>query len=131
MTTSADRMRRLRERRAASIAADPDAVLRDADELLGPSVAEALGALGLSSEDAAAAKVVERYAAAIDKAKDPAWAMRWLGPLLLDALGELGATPAARARMTKGRKPASSAGPSRLDMMRSARAAADVRRGRP
>ena len=34
----------------------------------------------------------------------PPWAMRWLGPLLLDSLEALGATPRAKAAQTKGTK---------------------------
>ena len=79
--------------------------LRDASELLWPAVAETLATLDLSSEHAAAAKLARRYAQVIDSmpdhaprgAPDQAWAMRWIGPLLLDALEALGATPRARA----------------------------------
>lgn len=109
MATSTERVRAMRARRAAAIEADPDARLRSADELLAPAVAETLGALDLDGEHAAAAKVAERYARVIDQAKDQAWAMRWLAPLLLDALGELGATPLAKAKQAKQAK-----GPKRL-----------------
>jgi len=80
-----------------------DQNLRDASELLWPAVAETLTQLGLLPEDAAAKKLAQRYAQVIDQAKDPAWAMRWIGPLLLDSLTALGATPAARAALTKGK----------------------------
>ena len=80
--------------------------LRDASELIWPALAETLTQLGLGPEHAAARKLAQRYAQVIDQAADEAWAMRWLGPLLLDALSELGATPAAVARLTKGAKPA-------------------------
>ena len=109
MATSTDRVRRFRERQRASIEAADPPPLRDADELLAPAVAETIQALELGPEFAAAAAVALRYAQAIDTAKDPAWAARWLGPLLLDALQSLGATPAAKARM----KPAAKPGPAR------------------
>lgn len=80
--------------------------VRDASELLWPAVAETLTQLDLGPEHAAAKKLAQRYAQVIDQTKDEAWAMRWLAPLLLDALSELGATPAAIARLTKGAKPA-------------------------
>ncbi len=80
--------------------------LRDASELLWPAVAETLTQLDLGSEHAAAKKLAQRYAQVIDENDDQAWAMRWIAPLLLDTLAELGATPAAVARLTKGAKPA-------------------------
>jgi hypothetical protein len=43
-------------------------MLRDADELLAPAVAQAIAALKLGPEDAAAVKLAGRYAAAIDQA---------------------------------------------------------------
>ena len=77
-------MRRMRARRAAALEADPDAPrLRDADELLAPAVAETIAALGLDGQDAAVARLAERYAAVLDGARDPAWAARWIGPELL------------------------------------------------
>jgi hypothetical protein len=97
------------------------AALRDASELLWPAVAETLSQLDLGSEDAAAKKLAQRYAQVIDGAKDPEWAMRWIAPLLLDALEQLGATPAARARL-KGGKPAD-APVSQLAKLRAARRA--------
>ena len=80
--------------------------IRDASELLWPAVAETLTQLDLGPEHAAAKKLAQRYAQVIDQHQDAAWAMRWIAPLLLDALSELGATPAAVARLTKGAKPA-------------------------
>lgn len=122
----------MRARRAASIeAAVPDEgqTLRDAAELLAPAVAETLRALDLGPEHAGAVQLARRYAAALDQARDPAWAMRWIGPLLLQSLEALGATPAARAALDKG-KTAPPAGPSRLDQLRSARSVSDRGRGR-
>jgi hypothetical protein len=97
--------------------------LRDASELLWPAVAETLTQLDLGPEDAAAKKLAQRYAQVIDQATGEAWAMRWIGPLLLDALEALGATPAARARlMKKGDKPGDGK-PNRLQQLRAARGA--------
>jgi hypothetical protein len=94
--------------------------LRDASELLWPAVAETLATLDLGSEHAAAAKLAKRYAQVIDDTKDQGWALRWIGPLLLDALTELGATPAAKAALTKGVKPAD-AKPAGLAKLRAAK----------
>ena len=94
--------------------------LRDASELLWPSVAETLTQLDLGSEHAAAKKLAQRYAQVIDEHRDQAYALRWIGPLLLDALEALGATPAARAALTKGAKPAD-APENQLDKLRAAR----------
>jgi hypothetical protein len=129
-TSSTERVRALRARRAASIEAHPDAHLRSADELLAPAIAETIASLDLKPEDAAAARVAERYAAVIDAAKDQAYAMRWLGPLLLDALEELGATPAARAKLTKGPKRLGGTGtPNRVQALRLQHQAAKTSRG--
>jgi hypothetical protein len=106
------------------------AALRDASELLWPAVSETLATLDLGSEHAAAKKLAQRYAQIIDQMPehaprgqpDQAWAMRWIGPLLLDALTELGATPAAKARLTKGGKP-DGGKPNRLAQLRAARGA--------
>jgi len=116
--SDAERQRRLRERRARSLE-EGEHVLRAADDMLGPAIAETIAALDLSPEHAAAVKLAERYAKVIDGAQDVSYAARWIGPLLLEVLGELGATPAARARLDKGKKPP--AGPSRLDELRRAR----------
>ena len=94
--------------------------LRDASELLWPSVAETLTQLDLGSEHAAAKKLAQRYAQVIDEHRDQAYALRWIGPLLLDALEALGATPVAQAALTKGAKPAD-AQENQLDKLRAAR----------
>jgi hypothetical protein len=94
--------------------------LRDASELLWPALAETLTQLDLGSEHAAAVRAAKRYAQIIDGCADQEWAARWLMPLFLDALGELGATPAAVARLTKGGKPAD-ATPGQLQKLRAAR----------
>jgi hypothetical protein len=116
MATSTERVRAMRARRAAALEADPAAALRDADELLGPAVAASLAALDLAPEHAAVARLAERYASSIDAARDPAWAARWIGPLLLDCLEQLGATPMSRPKQ----RPVP-AGPSKLDQLRSVR----------
>jgi hypothetical protein len=111
------------------------AALRDASELLSAAVAEAISALDLADADAAAVRLALQYAAVIDAAGrhcrdcdddactryDSSWAMRWIGPLLLDALEQLGATPAARARLKGG--PAKDAPVSQLARLRAARRA--------
>ena len=82
--------------------------LRDASELLWPAVAETLASLDLKPEDAAAAKLARRYARLIDQTPDPKQAsVMWhLGAELHRVLESLGATPQARAALTKGTKPA-------------------------
>lgn len=97
MTTSAERMRALRERRAAEIEPGPGAGAgeRGEGELLGPAVEQTLAALGLPDRFAAAAQLARGYAAAIDAAQGQAAALVKLGPLLAKALAELGATPAS------------------------------------
>lgn len=99
--------------------------LCDANDLLAPAVAETITALGkLTAEDAGAIRLAERYAEAIDASRgnprNYASALRWLGPLLLDALQQLGATPAARVALAKGVK-APDATESQLDKLRAAR----------
>ena len=115
-TTSAERMRALRARRAAGLTPAEGQAPRDAAELLSPAVEETLSALQLTEQDAAAAQLARRYAKVIDQARDPAWAARWLGPELLRCLDALQATPASR----KAAKPQPQ-GPSRLDQLRAAR----------
>lgn len=117
--TPAERKRAQRARERAGLAEDEHA-LRAIDDMLGPAIETTLSALDLGPEHAAAVKLVERYAKIIDRAADVSYAARWIGPLLLDALGELGATPAARARLNKGRKQNPS-GPTRLDELRRVR----------
>jgi hypothetical protein len=109
--------------------------LRDASELLYPAVQETLAELGLLGDSSAATKLAQQYAKVIDsqaghcrgctgdecrRSQGSAWAMRWLGPLLLDALEALGATPRAKAAQTKGAKPPESK-PSGLAAIRAAR----------
>ena len=118
-------MRRLRERRAAAlIPVDGPSPLPEADQLA-PAVAETIDALKLGERDAAAAQLALRYAAAIDQAADPAYALRHLGPLLLRALGELQATPAARPAARPGR-----AAPNRIAQLRAEHLVAKRKLGR-
>jgi hypothetical protein len=116
MSTSTERMRRLRERRAVALLPVDGAPLRSSDELLAPAVEAALQALELGEADAAAAQLARRYAKVLDEARDPAWSARWIGPLLLDCLVQLGATPASRKPKPADRPP------SQLDQLRAARA---------
>jgi len=69
--------------------------LREASQLLWPSVSETIAVLKLDpdGQDAAAAKLALQYARTIDEAppgKAYAAAIRWLGPELLKVLAELG-----------------------------------------
>ena len=108
------------------------AALRDASELLFPAVTATLASLGIDtadgSQDAAAAKLALQYAITIDRAtpgKDYGYALRWLGPELHKILESLGATPAARAAMKRGKNSSDdNAKPSGLRKLREARASA-------
>lgn len=99
---------------------------RDASELLYPAVCETIAVLKLDpdGQDAAAAKLAERYAKLIDEASDAKQAnvLRWLGPELLKVLETLGATPAARAAIKKPAKGANGK-PNGLQQLRAAREA--------
>jgi hypothetical protein len=116
--SSTERSRLHRARKAAAIEALEHPVLRDAAELLAPAVEETLMELGLGEQDQAAAQLARRYAAVIDGARDPAWALRWIGPLLQDCLTSLQATPASR----KAQPPVKPV-PTALDRLRQAHAA--------
>lgn len=99
-------------------------VLREVDQLLYPAVCETIAALGLDSQDAAAAKLARQYARTIDEqppGKLYAATLRWLGPELHKVLESLGATPAARAAIKKP-KPGD-AKPNGLQKLRAARGA--------
>jgi hypothetical protein len=79
--------------------------LTDAANLLRTAVDNTIEALDLGEQDAAAVRLARHYANLIDAQEDPkltAWALRWIGPLLLDVLESLGATPAARDRLKNG-----------------------------
>lgn len=118
--------------------------LQPADNLIGPAVTETVNHLDLDAVDAAAVKLAQRYAAAIDAAAriaadlddlsdDESLAKRVaalaakveaqcvldrLGPKLLEALEALGATPRARASRKGG---ASAPAQGRLAALRSVR----------
>lgn len=94
-------------------------ILRDTADMLLPAVKETIAALDLPDKDTAAVRLALRYAALIDDHRDPAWALRWIGPELLRILESLGATPAARNSMKD--TPAVHAGVNRLQVMRAAR----------
>jgi len=94
--------------------------LQDTAAWLSTAVETTIAALPLTEADTAAVQLARHYANAIDQNPDPGWAMRWLAPLLLDCLTELGATPAARARITKGDKTPDTR-PSGLAKLRAAR----------
>ncbi len=115
--TSTERVRDFRARQRARLeAVDGDAGPRDPDTLLLPAVETAVEALGLDGTDAAAAALAREYARTIDQARDSAYAYRWLGPLLLDCLESLGATPMARAKLKPGTPGPQR--PSQLDQLR-------------
>lgn len=116
----------MRARRAAAIEAGPDGESRDPDELIMPAVELTLDALELDGKDAAAAQLAAVYARVIDNARDPAWAARWIGPLLLQALAELHATPASR-KVATGKQPEKRA-PSRVAQLRTAHASGAKKR---
>ena len=89
-------MRRLRERRAAALVPIDGPCPLPLDEQLAPAVAEALAALPLEDSDQAAAALALQTARVIDRAPNQAYALRHLGPSLLDILTSLRATPASR-----------------------------------
>jgi hypothetical protein len=97
--------------------------LREVDKLFWPAIQETLAALGQLGEDSTAKKLAQRYAQVIDATPDAKQAsvLRWLGPELLKVLEALGATPAARAAMTKGQKPATENAPNGLAKLRAAK----------
>jgi hypothetical protein len=100
-------------------------MLRDADDLMLTAVCATIDALDLTPADAAAVRLARDYAAQIDASRDEAklfaWSMRNTAPLLLDVLQALGATPAARAALTKGVKAPDA--PGQLAKLRAARRA--------
>jgi hypothetical protein len=101
VATSTERVRRMRERQRASLEPAPGEVPRDPSELIAPFVEETLAALELGDQDAAAAQLARRYAAAIDCAADSSAALRAFGPPLTRLLSELQATPASRKTASK------------------------------
>lgn len=92
--------------------------LQAADNLLASAVAATIDALTLDLADAGAVKLARTYAEAIDTAAGDPEVLEKLGPRLLAALESLGATPRARAAITKG---ATGAAAGRLAALRAAR----------
>ena len=123
-SSSTERMRALRARRAAALVPADGQPPLPAEDRLAPAVTETLAALDLGPEHAGAVQLARRYAKVIDEAKDPAWAMRWIGPELLKVLEQLQATPMSRPKAPPER------GPNRLDQLRASRGASDRSRGR-
>ncbi len=126
-----------------------EGMLQSADKLLAPAVAETIAALPLTSEDAAAVRLAERYAQDIDEATlvhatltkvlrevaeldvdlydrllplavriERTAVLASIGPKLLAALEQLGATVPVRAKLKSG---SMSHGESRLQALREAR----------
>lgn len=116
MSTSTERMRALRERRAAALAPVPGAAPRDPGELLLPAVEQSIEALRLGEPYQAAAQLARMLASAIDEASDQAVALRVLGPQLAKVLDSIGGTPASRVRLPQ--KAAQRPAPSRVAMIR-------------
>lgn len=102
------------------------AALRDASELLYPSVAAAIASLDIEREgkDAGMAKLALRLARVIDQTpdgKEHVSAIWHLGAELRACLESLGASPAARAAMKRGDgKDKPPARMSKLDQLRAA-----------
>jgi len=117
-------MRDLRARQASGGVPRRAPGPRDAESLLVTHVDRTVAALDLEDCDRAAAALAREYAAAIDSSENLGYSMRWIAPLLLDALDALGATPASRARMKVAKK-APPGPPNRLQQLRDTRAAAD------
>ena len=117
MSTSTERMRRLRERRAAALTPIDGDPPRPDDDLLLPAVEESITALELGEDGQAAAQLARQYARVIDRASDQAWALRWIGPLLMASLESLRATPMSR----KGEVKPGERRPSQLDQLRARR----------
>jgi hypothetical protein len=97
-------------------------MLRDTDTMLLPAVKASVAALKDRTEaDDALVRLAEQYAAEIDATPEDKqyYALRYLGPLLHDALESLGATPVARTR-TRGKEGTPAGGTSRLAALRAA-----------
>jgi hypothetical protein len=118
---STERVRAHRARKAAGLLPDGGRPPLPAEDQLASALGETLAHLDLGPEHAAARKLAQRYAKVIDESRDQAYALRWIGPLLLACLAELGATPTAKAQLDKGTKLPQ--GPNRLDQLRAARTA--------
>jgi hypothetical protein len=120
VATSTERSRRRRARLREALQPAGDAPPRE--PVMQAALRETLAALELGEADAGVARLALAHARVLDTARDPLWAARWHGPLLLDCLTSLGATPAARARMGGTPRQPQPAGPSPLDRLRESRA---------
>jgi hypothetical protein len=128
MGSSTERMRRLRERRAAALMPVDGPGPQDADTLLVPAVEQTLQALQLGERGAAAGALALEVARAIDGAENQPLALVRLGPVMLKVLQALEATPASRVRERPGPRR-----PNQLDRLRAAHLqhpATRARRGR-
>jgi len=101
------------------------AALRDASELLYPAVYATVMSLDIDRDgkDGGMAKLALRYARVIDQTpdgKEHVSALWHLGAELRACLESLGASPAARAAITKGSKGKPDAQVSKLDKLRAA-----------
>jgi hypothetical protein len=96
-----------------------DPHLRDANELLQSAVTDTIAALDLTDKDAGAVRLAHEYAQTIDRSCSNPEILDKLGPKLLAVLEQLGATPAARAKMKAVKPP--DAKPNQLAKLRAAR----------
>lgn len=96
--------------------------LRPVDELFVPVVKRVIGELETTPADAAVMLLALQYAGRIDNALDRTEALETFGPKLLTVLTALGASPAARAALSKGGG-AANVGRGKLHAIREARRA--------
>jgi hypothetical protein len=100
-------------------------MVRDTDEMMLPAVKASINALeNRTGADAAIIRLAEQYAAEIDATPPDKryYVLRYIGPLLHDALESLGATPVARTR-ARGKEGTPASGTSRLAVLRAAHSA--------
>lgn len=109
---------------------------RDTEKTIAHHLAVTLEAVPRDDQDSAVRELAKHYADVIDnssghcrdcadvnckKSATDAWLARWIFPLMLECLAELGATPAARSRLKKGKPEAPRA--SKLQALRNSRPA--------
>jgi hypothetical protein len=97
--------------------------LRSTDGMMLPAVLEAIDALEVDDIDAGVVRLAKAYAESIDHGRcfhcdSKLSVLESLGPKLLAALEQLGATPAARAKLKGG---GAQRGDNRLTALRAAR----------
>ena len=100
-------------------------MIRDTGTMLLPAVKESIAALkDRTDADAALIRLAEQYATEIDATPldKRYYVLRYIGPLLHDALESLGATPVARTR-ARGKEGTPASGTSRLAALRAAHTA--------